>query len=69
MQKSELQLQSLVNTKVSVLTNDGKILIGTLLGFDQTTNLILSGTKERIFSLDGTIEDELGLFLLRGNSF
>jgi U6 snRNA-associated Sm-like protein LSm8 len=39
-----------------------------LTGFDQTTNIILSASKERIFSMEGTQDLELGLYLIRGDS-
>ncbi|KAI8925976.1 hypothetical protein BC831DRAFT_512051 [Entophlyctis helioformis] len=41
---------------------------GTLRGFDQTTNLILSGTIERIFSAAGSEDNALGLYVVRGDS-
>ncbi len=42
---------------------------GTLRGFDQTTNLILSGAKERLFSLESGMEElSLGLYVLRGDN-
>lgn len=46
--------------------------MGTLLGHDQTTNIILSSTIERIFSLPGAEEDsqvvEHGLYVIRGEN-
>jgi U6 snRNA-associated Sm-like protein LSm8 len=57
---------------VTILTSDGRTLTGQLLGHDQTTNLILSGTVERIFSLpesdEATQEVEHGLYLIRGDN-
>lgn len=48
---------------------EGRIFVGTLKGFDQKTNLILSQTKERVFSSDiATQEEPVGLFLLRGEA-
>jgi U6 snRNA-associated Sm-like protein LSm8 len=65
-------LQSFVNKKVTILTSDGRTLTGNLLGHDQTTNLILSSTVERIFSPpdsdDPTTEVEHGLYLIRGDN-
>jgi len=62
-------LQPFVNKQVTVLTSDGRILHGILTGFDQTTNLILTHTVERTFSLDKPTEiNELGLYLIRGDN-
>lgn len=54
--------------KVAVITTDGKYFIGTLEGYDNLTNLILSDTKERIIYKDeaGEIE-EIGLMVVRGD--
>ena len=38
-------------------------------GFDQTTNLILSGSIERVYSLDEGVEEvPLGLYIVRGDN-
>ena len=51
------------------MTMEGRLFIGTLKGFDQKTNLILTGTKERVFSANTSAHDEaVGLFLLRGEA-
>mmetsp|Transcript_12645 Transcript_12645/g.23871 ORF Transcript_12645/g.23871 Transcript_12645/m.23871 type:complete len:100 (+) Transcript_12645:218-517(+) len=61
-------LSSYVNLIISIITNDGRHIIGTLRGFDQATNLILEDGKERMYSLDqGVEEQELGLYLIRGD--
>lgn len=42
---------------------------GILKGYDQTTNLILSNTQERVVTPDEPTEIiDLGLYLLRGES-
>ncbi|KAI5805914.1 hypothetical protein EDC01DRAFT_640786 [Geopyxis carbonaria] len=65
-------LQSFVNKPVTIITSDGRTLTGKLLGCDQTTNLILSSTIERIFALpdsdEPTQEVEHGLYLIRGDN-
>ncbi|KAL0639358.1 U4/U6-U5 snRNP complex subunit LSM8 [Maublancomyces gigas] len=67
-------LQSFVNKTVTILTSDGRTLTGKLLGHDQTTNLILSETIERIFTSasagpdDPTQQVEHGLYLIRGDN-
>ncbi len=35
---------------VSVITNDGRNIVGVLRGFDQTNNLILDECHERVYS-------------------
>ncbi|KAJ2502663.1 U4/U6-U5 snRNP complex subunit lsm8 [Coemansia sp. RSA 1972] len=63
------QLQPYVNQKVSVIMNDGRIVVGTLRGLDQTTNIIMQGSQERIFSEDEGVEVvDLGLYLIRGDN-
>jgi U6 snRNA-associated Sm-like protein LSm8 len=63
------QLQSFVNHTIQVLTADGRIIIGILKGFDQTTNLILSQSKERVFSSTEDVQElQLGLYLIRGDN-
>lgn len=37
---------------VTVICNDGRVIVGTLRGFDQAVNLILSDCSERVFSGD-----------------
>ena len=43
-------LESYVSRPVSVITSDGRNFVGTLKGFDQTINLILDETHERVYS-------------------
>eukprot|EP00092_Neocalanus_flemingeri_P078799 GFUD01098078.1.p1 GENE.GFUD01098078.1~~GFUD01098078.1.p1 ORF type:complete len:103 (+),score=20.48 GFUD01098078.1:129-437(+) len=62
-------LESYVNRPVSVITADGRNFIGTLKGFDQTINLILDETHERVFSASQGIEQVvLGLHIVRGDN-
>ena len=44
------ELTALVGKQISVITNDGRNIIGILRGFDQTTNLILEECFERVYS-------------------
>ena len=57
---------------VTIITSDGRTLTGKLVGHDQTTNLILSHTIERIFATPGSEEAtqqvEHGLYLIRGDN-
>ncbi|RKP11834.1 hypothetical protein BJ684DRAFT_2534, partial [Piptocephalis cylindrospora] len=54
---------------VIVITLDGRVLVGDLVGFDQTTNIILSSCHERVFSTDSGVQRQvLGLHVLRGDN-
>lgn len=54
---------------ISVVTCDGRNLVGNLRGFDQTTNLILDECHERVFSPDAGVEQVvLGLYIIRGDN-
>lgn len=42
---------------------------GELTGFDQTINVILSASVERVYSLDEPVEEvPLGLYIVRGDN-
>ncbi|KAI8378006.1 uncharacterized protein BYT42DRAFT_572430 [Radiomyces spectabilis] len=61
-------LQPYVDRSVLVVTLDGRVLVGTLRGTDQTANVILEKCQERVFSSEGTEIVPLGLYLIRGDS-
>lgn len=62
-------LESYVNRPVSVITADGRNFVGTLKGFDQTINLILDETHERVYSSSAGVEQVvLGLHIVRGDN-
>lgn len=62
-------LEGFLNLRVIVLTNDARILLGKLTGFDPQCNLILAKCKERIFSAKEGVEvQEHGLFIVRGDN-
>ncbi|KAJ9080496.1 U4/U6-U5 snRNP complex subunit lsm8 [Entomophthora muscae] len=62
-------LVSYVNSRVAVITADGRFLVGGLMGSDQATNLVLSDCEERIFSMSEPTEIvPLGLYLVRGDN-
>ncbi|KAL1914684.1 uncharacterized protein VTP21DRAFT_8095 [Calcarisporiella thermophila] len=61
-------LQSFVDHVVSIITCDGRVLVGTLKGFDQITNIILDKCHERVYSPEGTEILPLGLYLIRGDN-
>ncbi|KAJ1732447.1 U6 snRNA-associated Sm-like protein [Coemansia biformis] len=63
------QLQPYVDRKVTVVMGDGRVVVGTLRGLDQTTNIIMQGCQERVFSEDEGVEVvDLGLYLVRGDN-
>ena len=62
-------LEQYVNRLVSIITTDGRNFVGTLKGFDQTINIILEDTHERVFSPSAGVEQVvLGLHILRGDN-
>jgi U6 snRNA-associated Sm-like protein LSm8 len=63
------ELQLLVNKHVSVITNDGRNIVGTLKGLDQKLNIILEECHERVFSAEAGVEQvTLGLYIVRGDN-
>ena len=64
-----MALNDLKDKMVSVITNDGRNIVGMLRGYDQTINIILEKSHERIFSADqGVVQNVLGLYLIRGDN-
>jgi len=65
-------LSSYISKRVCIITTDGRTLVGTLESYDQQTNLILSGTVERIIRPADDEEEsnsvEHGLYLVRGDN-
>jgi len=61
-------LQPYVDHRVLLVLQDGRTIVGTLVGFDQKSNVVLSDSKERIFSADEGVEEvPLGLYLVKGD--
>ena len=55
--------------RVLLVTQDGRVLLGTLRGYDALGSLVLSHCIERIFSADAGVEEvPLGVYVLRGDS-
>jgi U6 snRNA-associated Sm-like protein LSm8 len=64
-----MALSSYKDKLVTVITNDGRNIVGKLRGFDQTINIILEHSHERIFSPHcGVVRNDLGLYLIRGDN-
>mmetsp|Transcript_56828 Transcript_56828/g.63542 ORF Transcript_56828/g.63542 Transcript_56828/m.63542 type:complete len:96 (-) Transcript_56828:1483-1770(-) len=54
---------------ICVITSDGRIILGDLVGHDQVQNLILNDAKERVYSNGLSPEEvELGLYVIRGDN-
>ena len=54
---------------MSVVTTDGKSVVGVLKGYDGSTNVILEECVERIYSVDeGVAFVNLGLYLIKGDN-
>ena len=56
--------------QVTVVTCDGRLILGTLVGYDQLQNLILKSAEERVYSgKDSEVEIvPLGLYVIRGDN-
>lgn len=62
-------LKDYLNKTVSVITNDGRNIVGDLRGFDKSVNLILEKSHERVFSAEkGVVKNALGVFVIRGDN-
>lgn len=61
-------LEGYINHTVTVVTAEGRVITGTLKGFDQTINLILDDSHERVYSTAGVEQVNLGLNIVRGDN-
>jgi U6 snRNA-associated Sm-like protein LSm8 len=62
-------LVEFLEKRVAVVTNDGRIVVGELLGFDQVSNLVLRKCVERVFGAASGVESvEHGVYVLRGDN-
>jgi U6 snRNA-associated Sm-like protein LSm8 len=69
MSGKETGLEPFVDQPISVITNDGRNIVGILKGFDQATNLILDESHERVYSTTEGVEQlVLGLYIIRGDN-
>jgi U6 snRNA-associated Sm-like protein LSm8 len=54
---------------ICVVTSDGRLILGQLVGHDQVQNLILKDAKERVYSDVAPPESvDLGLYVIRGDN-
>lgn len=62
-------LSELTTKQITILTCDGRLITGIMLGYDQLQNLILSKSYEMVYSTDAPPErQELGLSVIRGDN-
>lgn len=62
-------LAEYVNKHISIITNDGRTLIGRLRGLDQVCNIIVDQCVERVFASDaGVTNVSHGLLVVRGDN-
>ncbi|BDA42692.1 U6 snRNA-associated Sm-like protein LSm8 [Coccomyxa sp. Obi] len=63
-------LAPMVDSTISVITNDGRVIVGILRGYDQATNLILDECHERVYSSKTGVEQVVlgGLHIVRGDN-
>eukprot|EP01054_Gregarina_sp_Poly1_P011461 Gregarina_sp_Poly_1__11460@NODE_982_length_5477_cov_40_042884_g686_i1_p4_GENE_NODE_982_length_5477_cov_40_042884_g686_i1NODE_982_length_5477_cov_40_042884_g686_i1_p4_ORF_typecomplete_len105_score16_95LSM/PF01423_22/1_3e13DUF2642/PF10842_8/0_086Hfq/PF17209_3/0_2_NODE_982_length_5477_cov_40_042884_g686_i115161830 len=62
-------LSSLVDQSIGVITIDGRLFQGKLIGFDQSTNIVLEHCEEKIVTgQDGFTTMSLGVYLIRGDT-
>ncbi|KAG5646763.1 hypothetical protein DXG03_002449 [Asterophora parasitica] len=61
-------LQGYVDRRVLLILQDGRAIVGTMAGYDQKSNVVLSDSKERVYSPDEGVEEiPLGLYLVKGD--
>ncbi|KAF8637922.1 hypothetical protein AX17_002543 [Amanita inopinata Kibby_2008] len=61
-------LQGYVDRRVLLVLQDGRAIIGKMAGYDQKSNIVLSESKERVYSIDEGVEEiPLGLYLVKGD--
>eukprot|EP00697_Spironema_sp_BW2_P000123 gnl/Spiro4/10174_TR5407_c0_g1_i1.p1 gnl/Spiro4/10174_TR5407_c0_g1~~gnl/Spiro4/10174_TR5407_c0_g1_i1.p1 ORF type:complete len:101 (+),score=26.98 gnl/Spiro4/10174_TR5407_c0_g1_i1:66-368(+) len=64
-----MAMEEWIGHQVSVLTCDGRNIVGTLRGFDQVINIILNDAVERVYSTTSGVEVvQLKLYIVRGDN-
>ena len=58
-------LKEMIGKQISVITCDGRNIVGTLRGYDQFMNLVLDDATEDVSS---TEQHDIGMVVVRGNS-
>jgi len=61
-------LQGYVDRRVLLILQDGRAIVGIMAGYDQKSNVVLSDSKERVYSTEEGVEEiPLGLYLVKGD--
>ncbi|KAK0192999.1 hypothetical protein F5146DRAFT_1042433 [Armillaria mellea] len=61
-------LQGYVDRRVLLILQDGRAIVGVMAGYDQKSNVVLSDSKERVYSMEEGVEEvPLGLYLVKGD--
>lgn len=61
-------LQGYVDRRVLLILQDGRSIVGVMAGYDQKSNVVLSDSKERVYSVEEGVEEiPLGLYLVKGD--
>ncbi|KAG7094747.1 hypothetical protein E1B28_005564 [Marasmius oreades] len=61
-------LQGYVDKRVLLVLQDGRSIVGIMAGYDQKSNVVLSDSKERVYSMEEGVEEvPLGLYLVKGD--
>ncbi|KZT62476.1 Sm-like ribonucleo protein [Calocera cornea HHB12733] len=61
-------LNGYINQRVLLILQDGRCIVGTLAGFDNRADIVLSNSVERVYSPDEPVEEvPLGLYLVKGD--
>ncbi|PIO74919.1 hypothetical protein V3C99_007558 [Haemonchus contortus] len=62
-------LDTFMNRVISVVTGDGRNIVGMMKGFDQLVNVVLEDSHERVYSeTQGVEQIPLGLYIIRGDN-
>lgn len=62
-------VENLINQTVQVITNEGRVFIGELVSFDQSMNLVLKNSFEKVYSESAGVKfEKTGLYMIRGDN-
>ncbi|KAM5537636.1 hypothetical protein V8D89_008714 [Ganoderma adspersum] len=61
-------IRSSAADRVLLILQDGRAIVGLMAGFDQKSNVVLSESRERVYSMEEGVEEiPLGLYLVKGD--
>jgi len=61
-------VEGLVDSVVSVITNDGRVFTGILKSFDQSMNIVVKNCYEKVYTTEGVKFVEIGMYFIRGDN-